>query len=181
MSLATPIEIQKLQRALHIKAKGNGMGESLSLAAASAEPFRPVDCTASGVWFVSGPARPRSRGPRIRDVSCESRMREICMSGLTSGRWKRSTAEILRHRQPKGSATDRPRLNHRATSRLYTALRRAFSPLTPRFFDDGFRALIRRPHRSPKRSDCERWCTGSMFDRRHRFVTEPAGIRRKLA
>jgi len=27
---------------------------------------------------------------------------------------------ILRHRQPKGSETDRPYLNHRATSRLYT-------------------------------------------------------------
>ena len=34
-------------------------------------------------------------------------------------------AGILRHRQPKGSVTDRPRLNHPATSLLYkTALKR---------------------------------------------------------
>src|SRR5512135_3351322 len=36
-----------------------------------------------------------------------------------SGMWKRSTAKLLRHRQPKGPATDRPSLNHRVTSRLY--------------------------------------------------------------
>ena len=30
---------------------------------------------------------------------------------------------IVRHRQTKGSATDRPRLNHRATPRLYTRAR----------------------------------------------------------
>ena len=35
--------------------------------------------------------------------------------------------EILRHRQPKGSATDRLHLNHRATSLLYR--RNLFSPL----------------------------------------------------
>src|SRR5512135_444831 len=36
-----------------------------------------------------------------------------------SGMWKRSTAKLLRHRQPKGPATDRPSLNHRVTPRLY--------------------------------------------------------------
>src|ERR1700694_2854682 len=33
--------------------------------------------------------------------------------------WKRSMAGIVRHRQTKEPETDRPSLNHRATSRLY--------------------------------------------------------------
>ena len=46
-------------------------------------------------------------------------MREICQSGSMSGKWKRSMAGLVRHRQTKEPETDRPRLNHRATSRLY--------------------------------------------------------------
>ena len=49
-------------------------------------------------------------------------MREIRLSGSMSGMWKRSTAGLVRHRQTKGPATDRPNLNHRATSRLYLTL-----------------------------------------------------------
>ena len=49
-------------------------------------------------------------------------------SGSMSGEWKRGTARLVRHRRPKGPATDRPSLNHRATPRLYgghkTSLRR---------------------------------------------------------
>ena len=43
------------------------------------------------------------------------------LSGSTSGMWKRSMAWIVRHRQTKEPETDRPSLNHRATSRLYLA------------------------------------------------------------
>src|SRR5208282_1493069 len=46
-------------------------------------------------------------------------MREIRLSGSTSGMWKRSMVRLVRHRQTKGPATDRPLLHHRATSRLY--------------------------------------------------------------
>ena len=47
-------------------------------------------------------------------------MREIRLSGSTSGRWKRSTVRTVGHRQTKGPATVKPHLNHRATSRLYS-------------------------------------------------------------
>ena len=46
-------------------------------------------------------------------------MRENCLSGSTSGMWKRSMVRIMRHRLTKGPETDRPDLTHRATSRLY--------------------------------------------------------------
>jgi hypothetical protein len=49
-------------------------------------------------------------------------MLEMCMSGSTSGMWKRGMAWIMRHRQTKEPDTDRPNLNHRATSRLYRSL-----------------------------------------------------------
>src|ERR1035438_5446986 len=42
------------------------------------------------------------------------------MSGSMSGMWKRGTVWIMRHRQTKGPDTDRPDLNNRATSRLYS-------------------------------------------------------------
>ena len=73
---------------------------------------------------LSGSHRGRAafRG-RNRDASSESRMREIRMSGSTSGMWKRSMVRIMRHRQTKGPETDRPDLNHRATSRLYRLAR----------------------------------------------------------
>jgi hypothetical protein len=36
-----------------------------------------------------------------------------------SGEWKRGMAKLLRHRRPKGPATDRPSLHNRVTPRLY--------------------------------------------------------------
>src|SRR5665213_491264 len=40
--------------------------------------------------------------------------------------WKRSMAGIVRHRQTKEPETDRPSLNHRATSRLYPCSQEEF-------------------------------------------------------
>ena len=56
----------------------------------------------------------RERAPPRERWSRENRL-----SGSTSGKWKRSMAELMRHRQTKEPETDRPDLNHRATSRLY--------------------------------------------------------------
>jgi hypothetical protein len=46
-------------------------------------------------------------------------MRQIRTYGSMRGRWRRGKVRLVRHRQPKGSVTDRPNLNHRATPRLY--------------------------------------------------------------
>src|SRR5271163_3313687 len=80
--------------------------------------FRKPACRVSLVWSDSLSGRTAFRG-RNRDISSESRMRENRMSGSMSGIWKRSTVRIMRHRQTKEPATDRPDLNYRATSRLY--------------------------------------------------------------
>jgi len=47
-------------------------------------------------------------------------MREIRPSGSMSGGWKQSMVRLVRHRRTKELETDRPHLNNRATSRLYS-------------------------------------------------------------
>ena len=71
-----------------------------------------------GLVCLAAADRAASRG-RPREPFSESRMREIRPSGSMSGVWKRSMVGLVRHRQTKGPETDRPNLNHRATSRLH--------------------------------------------------------------
>ncbi len=59
---------------------------------------------------------------RRSDGSGESRMREICTSGLTSGDWKRSVRLGMRHRRMAKAAGQRQlpqALRYRASRRLY--------------------------------------------------------------
>jgi hypothetical protein len=56
---------------------------------------------------------------RHRDAFSESRMRSFRKSGSMSGCEAGSMVELERHRQPKGSETDRLHLNHRVTPRLH--------------------------------------------------------------
>ena len=83
-------------------------------------------------------------------------MRENRTSGLTSGVWKQGTKRRVRHRQPKGSATDGLLLHYCATSRLYTPIGgltpagcSEFSDVLPHFsdqsLDDLFEHTINRP------------------------------------
>src|SRR3954452_15570645 len=55
-------------------------------------------------------------------------MPESGTSGSMSGMWKRSRVKLGRHPQTKGRDTDRPNLNHRATSRLYATAPQPRSP-----------------------------------------------------
>ena len=56
-------------------------------------------------WFVKTVGKPDAGKPHVRFDEGET--------------WKRSRVGLVRHRQTKGPATDRPHLHHRATSLLY--------------------------------------------------------------
>jgi len=81
-------------------------------------------------------------------------VREIRTHGSMGGRWKRSMVKLVRHRQPKGSETDRPNLNHRATSRLYCLLTSS--------------GLLNPPCKSAISSVCESHPANRSLGRRHR-------------
>jgi len=100
----------------NIKCRGRRPGSFL-------QPALTIGLVLSG--SLSGRAAFRER---YREVSSGSRMREARLSGSTSGMWKRSMVRIMRHRLTKGPETDRPSLNHRATSRLYRSIRRSDRP-----------------------------------------------------
>ena len=59
-----------------------------------------------------------SRPPETRTAG-EPYAWKLARHGSESGVWKRGMVRLLRHRQTKGPATDRPNLNYRATLRLY--------------------------------------------------------------
>lgn len=65
-------------------------------------------------------------------------------SGSMSGVWKRSTVELLRHRQTKEPGTDRLHLHYRATLRLYSLQVGGSWARVRRVEADGPRAVERR-------------------------------------
>ena len=109
---------QRIRRWLVAKHKGSGRGINQYPNEFLYEELGLIRLATWRTSYLRGrkACLPRPRAGHRRDSGGP---RENCQSGSTSGKWKRSTVGLVRHRQTKEPETDRPHLHHRATFRLY--------------------------------------------------------------